>query len=189
MTETVLEWFDESARLLAASRDTLAEPLVRAAELIAASYRQGGGVMLFGNGGSACDAQHIACELVGRFEKAGRSLRAQALTCDGAILTAVSNDYDYESIFARQVEGAGRAGDVAIGLSTSGNSPNVLAGLAKARDLGLKTIAMTGSGGGACADVADVLIAVPGQRTAHVQEVHMVAYHALCKLVEDAVRS
>jgi len=187
MSERVRAIFDEARAALAAARDRLAGRIAEAAERIVAAYEAGGGVLLFGNGGSAADAQHIAAELVGRFRRERRALRAEALTANTSSLTAIANDYDYERVFARQIEAAGRAGDVAIGLSTSGNSANVVAGLERARELGLKTIALTGAGGGRCAAVADVLLDVPAADTARVQECHAVAYHALCELVEERI--
>ena len=187
MSERVGAIFDEARAALAATRDRLAGRIAEAAALIAAAYEAGGGVLLFGNGGSAADAQHIAAELVGRFRRERRALRAEALTANTSSLTAIANDYDYERVFARQIEAAGRAGDVAIGLSTSGNSANVVAGLERAGELGLKTIAFTGPGGGRCAAVADVLLDVPADETARVQECHVVAYHALCELVEERI--
>ena len=189
MTDEIRDRFDAAARTIQETGRVLAGDIARAVELIVRSYRSGGGVLLFGNGGSAADAQHVAGELVGRFLKERRALRAVALTADAAVLTSLANDYGYEVVFARQIEALGRAGDVAIGISTSGNSPNVLAGLAKARQLGLATIALTGAGGGACARFADVLLAVPETHTPRVQQAQQVIYHVLCELIErDACR-
>ncbi len=161
MTYDISQRFEDAARTIQATGEALEGEIARAAELIVQSYRSGGGVLLFGNGGSAADAQHIAGELVGRFLRERRGLRAVALSADAAVMTSLANDYGYQAVFARQVEAHGQPGDVAIGISTSGNSPNVVEGLRKARDLGLKTIALTGTGGGACAELADVLLAVP----------------------------
>ena len=187
MIEEIRRIFSDSARVTAAAGEHLAERIARAVEIVVESYRAGGGVFLFGNGGSAADAQHIAGELVGRFLKERRPLKAQALSTDTSILTAVGNDYGFEAVFARQLAANAAAGDVAIGLTTSGNSPNVVAALREARERGLKTIAFTGAGGGRCAEFADVLLDAPETLTPRVQEAHMVIYHVLCELVERAL--
>jgi D-sedoheptulose 7-phosphate isomerase len=157
----------------------------QAAKLIIEAYRNGGGVFLFGNGGSAADAQHIAGELNGRFLKERRPLKAQALVGDAATVTSIANDYGYEQIFAKQLEANATQGDIAFGLSTSGNSPNVLEAFAAAKNIGMKTIAMTGQGGGQCAELADVLIAIPSDFTPHVQEAGTLVYHCLCEQIES----
>jgi D-sedoheptulose 7-phosphate isomerase len=185
--EHILRLFDDNAAALTAARDVLPARLQQAAEMMIACYQHDGGVYLFGNGGSAADAQHIAAELVGRYQRERRALRAVALTTDASILTAVSNDYAYDRVFVRQLEALARPGDVAIGLSTSGNSPGVTAGLEYARAHDIRTIAVTGPGGGACAALADVLLPIPGDCTARVQEIGTLAYHILCELVEDAL--
>jgi D-sedoheptulose 7-phosphate isomerase len=179
--------FDESIKILAEARPSLAPKVTQAAALIVEAYRQGRGVFIFGNGGSAADAQHIAGELVGRFLKERRALKAEALSTNTSILTALGNDYGFETIFARQLEANASKGDVAIGLTTSGNSANVVAALAKARQMGLATIAFTGQGGGKCAALADVLVDAPSKETPRIQECHVVAYHVLCELVEAAL--
>jgi D-sedoheptulose 7-phosphate isomerase len=157
--------------------------VVRAAELMTAAIAAGGKVLIFGNGGSAADAQHFAAELVGRFQRDRVGLPAVALTTDGSTMTSVANDYG----FARQVEALGRSGDIAVGISTSGASPNVLAAFSAARQRGLRTIAITGRDGGALGAAADVHINVADQSTARVQEVHRTLIHALCEIVENAV--
>ncbi len=188
MTEIVRKRFCESLDTLRQSAEHVVDRLTAAAEMIVTSYGCGGGVFLFGNGGSAADAQHIAGELVGRFLKERRALKAQALSTDASILTCLGNDYSYDIVFSRQLEANGVAGDVAIGLTTSGNSPNVVKGLARAREIGMKTIAFTGCGGGECAALADVLLDVPCKcATPRIQESHVVMYHILCELVENAV--
>jgi len=187
MTDDIRKRFDESLAVLQDSRDNMAGRIAEAVDMIIDAYRSGRGVLLFGNGGSAADAQHIAGELVGRFLKERRALRAEALCTNTSILTGLGNDYSFEMIFARQVEASARPGDVAIGLSTSGNSPNVVAALAKARELGCRTIAMTGDGGGRCAEFADILLAVPSKQTPRIQESHMVIYHIICEWVEKAI--
>ena len=143
---------------------------VAAADAIVASLRQGGQVLVFGNGGSAADAQHMATELVGRF--------------DGCVLTSIANDYGYDRVFARQVEALGQPGDVALGITTSGSSANVVSALETARGLQLTTIALTGRDGGAAGRAADVHINVPSDVTPRVQEVHMTLLHVICDLVE-----
>jgi D-sedoheptulose 7-phosphate isomerase len=154
------------------------------AEALRSAFASGGKVLLFGNGGSALDAQHFAAELVGRFVRERRALAAIALTTDTSILTSVANDYSYERVFARQVEALGRAGDVAVGISTSGTSPNVLAALRAAHALGLKTVAFTGRDGGTIGAMVDFHVNVPHTVTARVQEVHRSLIHAVCELVE-----
>jgi len=187
MKETIARRFDESIAVTRQAARLVAGAVAEAAETIAGAVGAGGGVYLFGNGGSAADAQHIAGELVNRFLIERRAIRAVALTTDSSILTSVANDSDYERVFARQIEALGRPGDVAVALTTSGNSPSVLAGLAAAREIGMKTVALTGRGGGRCAELADVIIDVPSDQTPRVQETHVVIYHILCELVESAV--
>ena len=187
MIEQVRRRFSESIATTRLAEEHLAGRLVEAVKIIVDSYRGGGGVFLFGNGGSASDAQHIAGELVGRFLLDRRGLRAEALTTDTAAITAVANDFGYDQIFARQLSAKARPGDLAWGLSTSGNSPNVVAALTLAREAGVKTLAMTGRGGGACASLADVLLAVDSDHTPRIQEAHVVIYHTICELVEAAL--
>ena len=157
----------------------------RATNLLVAAFRAGHQLLVFGNGGSAADAQHLCGELVGRFLKQRRALPAIALTANQAVLTAWANDYSYAEVFSRQIEAHGNAGDVAWGISTSGNSPNVVAGLKTAHARGLKTIALTGAGGGKMAEWADVLLAVPMAETPRVQEIHLITYHCICAAVEQ----
>jgi len=144
----------------------------------------GGKILWCGNGGSASDAQHLAAEIVGRFRQNRRGLASIALTTDTSILTAVANDFGFETVFARQVEALGNAGDVLVGISTSGNSPNVVAALKQARAQGLVTVAFTGQGGGKCTPVADHLFAVESRETARIQEAHGLAGHMLCDWIE-----
>ena len=147
-------------------------------------FRRGGKLLLFGNGGSAADARHVAAELVGRFQRERAALAAIALTADTSVLSSIGNDYAFERVFARQVEALGRQGDVAFGISTSGRSPNVLAGLTTARERGLRTLALTGGDGGAIGKAADTHLNVASDSTARVQEVHRTLLHAICDLVE-----
>ena len=158
-------------------------PIVRAATAIATAIIGGGKLLAFGNGGSAADAQHFVAELVGQYEGDRRALPAITLSADTSILTAVGNDYGFDRVFARQIEALGRPGDVALGISTSGDSPNVLRGLEAARARGMVTVALTGAGG-AAAGLAEIHIAVDESRTARVQEVHITVLHILCELVE-----
>jgi D-sedoheptulose 7-phosphate isomerase len=158
-----------------------------AAALVADSLRSGGKVLLFGNGGSAADAIHLAGEFVGRFMRERRSLPAVALTANPANVTAIANDYGFERVFARQIEGLGGPDDIAIAISTSGNSPNVLAGIEAARLAGMRTVALTGAGGAALREAVDVCIAVPSGSTPRIQEAHGLVGHIICDLVEGAV--
>ncbi len=155
-----------------------------AAGRIADSLRGGGKALFFGNGGSASDAGHLAAELLGRFALERRSLAAVCLSDHTSAMTAIGNDYGYDEVFARQVAGLGRPGDVAVGLSTSGSSPNVVRGLETARDAGLVTVAFTGAGGGKVAGLVDVCVRVPTEDTPRVQELCMLLGHTLCEIVE-----
>jgi phosphoheptose isomerase len=176
--------FDEAIALHRRVRDTVQETIVEAAAAIAAALAAGGKVLVFGNGGSATDAQHFAAELVGRFERERAGLAALALTTDGAVMTSLANDYTFDRIFARQIEALGRPGDVAVGISTSGNSPNVVAAIDAAAAQRLTTIALTGRDGGAIGKAAAIHVHVADPSTARVQEVHRTVIHAICKLVE-----
>ena len=158
--------------------------IVDAAFMITSCLHSGGKLLFFGNGGSAADAQHIAAEFVGRFVAERRALPAMALTTDSSILTAVSNDYGFERIFARQIEAFGRPNDVAIGISTSGNSPNVLEGMKEAKKFHLKTVGLSGKDGGELAKLVDLAITVASKSTARIQECHIAIGHLLCELVE-----
>ncbi|MGC9454474.1 MAG: D-sedoheptulose-7-phosphate isomerase [Phycisphaerae bacterium] len=186
MKDEIRKRFEEHLSVMRLAGEHLTGPIAQAVELLTAALRNDRGVLVFGNGGSAADAQHVACELVGRFLTERKALRAMALTTDTSILTAVANDYGFERVFSRQVEAHGREGDVAIGISTSGHSPSVVLGLETARKLGLSTIAMTGTGGGKCAELADVLLDVPARLTPRVQEAHSVICHIICEFVERA---
>ena len=157
---------------------------VAATEVMVASLRSGGKILVCGNGGSASDSQHFAAELVGRFERERRALPSISLTTDTSILTAIANDYAYDRVFARQVEAIGRAGDVLLGISTSGGSRNVLEAFGAAKSGGLTTIALTGRDGGVVGAAADIHINVPSPSTARVQEVHRTLLHAMCELIE-----
>ena len=160
-----------------------APSIAAAAEAMIKSLRAGGKIMLCGNGGSAADAQHLAAELVGRYLKDRAPLAALALTVDTSALTAIANDYAFEEVFARQVTGLGRPGDLLLALSTSGESANVLAAVAAAKAKGIATIALTGAGGGRLAPLADLAIRVPAARSNAVQELHIAVGHILCGIV------
>jgi D-sedoheptulose 7-phosphate isomerase len=163
------------------------QPVVDAAAAIIDSLKRGGKVLLFGNGGSAADAQHVAAEFVGRFQLDRAAIAAIALTTDSSVLTSIGNDESYERVFARQIEALGRAGDVAFGISTSGLSPNVIQALEVAKERRLRTIGLTGRDGGHVGKVADIHVNVPAESTARVQEVHRTLLHAICDLVERSV--
>ena len=161
--------------------------LTAAADALVAAYRTGHKAIFFGNGGSAADAQHLAAEFVGRYLRQRPPLPALALTVNSSAVTAIGNDYGYDEVFARQLEALAHPGDVVVGISTSGNSPNVIRGLVQARQLGLFTIGLTGSSGGRLRELVDVLIAVPSDETPRIQECHILAGHSLCDAVEQAM--
>ncbi len=178
--------FEESARVKTETLELEAGRVVAAAELLIETFRAGGRALVFGNGGSASDAQHLASELAGRFDRERPALPALALTANTSDLTAIGNDYGFEQLFARLVQAHGRPGDVAIALSTSGRSANVNAAVAEARARGLRSIGLVGKGGGELVSLVDVAVVVPSDSTARIQECHITVVHALCELV-DAV--
>ena len=157
------------------------------AEIVVGALDRGKKLLLFGNGGSAADSQHIAAEFVSRFNLERRALPAIALTTDTSILTAVANDYAFERVFERQLEALGRCGDVALAISTSGNSANVLRAVARAHEIGMTTVGFTGQNGGALKDRVDVCFRAPSNNTARIQEVHITVAHAICGLAEQAL--
>lgn len=179
MIDTLLAQHRAAVEQLAAQQAQIEE----IARLVVASLANGGKVLLMGNGGSAADAQHIAAELVGRFQADRQAFAAVALTTDTSILTSVGNDYGFDAVFERQIEGLARAGDVVIGISTSGSSANVVRGIAAARRIGCVTVGFLGDPG-KLGRMVDVALTVPGFRTARVQEAHILAGHILCELVE-----
>lgn len=179
--------FDDHAQVLAAAKIALPSAIASAAHKVIAAYRAGRQVLLFGNGGSFSDALHIEGELTNRFCRDHEGLPAICLGAGQASLTATANDYSYQDLFARLVRAYGKQGDVAIGLTTSGNSENVLRGLEAARKLGITAIAMTGRSGGKAKAHADILINVPSDATPRIQEMHILAAHAICGMVEDAL--
>jgi D-sedoheptulose 7-phosphate isomerase len=209
MPDSFAAEISEHRAVFEATAQMLGAPFTAALDLFEAGLRRGGKLMLFGNGGSAADAQHIAAELVIRYSRNRQSIAAMALTTDSSALTACANDFGFESVFERQVSGLGRAHDVVVGLSTSGKSANVLRGLRQARSMGLNTVGLTGaagavgaasalgaaasaasrpeqgSSGGALSDHCDVLIAVPSEVTARIQEMHILIGHMWCKALEQ----
>lgn len=168
-----------------ATASMLSGPFTESLQILERCVRGGGKLLLFGNGGSAADAQHIASELIIRYKTDRSAISAIALTTDSSALTACGNDMGFEALFERQIEGLGRQGDVAVGISTSGNSANVLRGLRQARAMGLKTVGLTGGTGGQMPGLCDVLIAVASSVTARIQEMHIMIGHMLCKGLEQ----
>jgi len=181
--------FDEAVDAHRRFADERLDVTVRAADAVAQSLAAGGQLLAFGNGGSAADAQHLVAELVGRFERDRRPFAAVALTADSSVLTTIGNDYGFEQIFARQIVGLGRRGDIAFAISTSGRSPNVALALDAARAHGLITIALTGRDGGPIGANADIHLNVTESSTARTQEVHRTILHALCAIVEKRLGS
>jgi D-sedoheptulose 7-phosphate isomerase len=177
--------FAEASAVHVATAERSARAILSAAEAMRDALARGGKIVVFGNGGSAADSQHFAAELVGRFRVARQALSAIALTTDTSVITSIANDFSYEQVFVRQIQALGRAGDVAFAISTSGRSPNVVDALAEARRRQLTTIAMVGSQTEGVVAVADIVITVPAESTARVQEAHRTAMHAICELIED----
>ena len=167
--------------------ETCLPALTAAADALISAYRAGNKALFFGNGGSAADAQHLAAEFLGRYLREREPLPALALHANSSVLTAIGNDYGYDHVFARQLKALAVRGDVAVGISTSGNSVNVVEAITCARSLGLVTIALTGSSGGQLRKLVDILIAVPSEETPRIQECHILAGHALCDAVEQAL--
>jgi len=167
--------------------DQQGDKLGEAADLLVRAFQSGHRVFFFGNGGSAADAQHLAAEFVGRFQHDRPGLPALALTTDTSALTAIGNDYGYESVFARQIEALGQKEDVAVAISTSGRSPNIREGILAARNRGLTTIGLLGGDGGTAKEMVDIALVVDGRKTARVQEVHILVGHLLCEAVEAAL--
>jgi len=180
---------DEHAEVFAATREAILEPLSQLVEVCLNACRNGNKLVLFGNGGSAADAQHIATELIVRYEVDGAPITAIALTTDTSVLTAIANDYSFEDLFSRQVEGLCRAGDVAIGISTSGNSENVIRGLKMAKKVGAHAVGLVGRDGGHMKGLAEPLVIVPANDTGRIQEMHIMLGHMLCAALERELRS
>lgn len=189
-TQRIIAHFDESAELKSRAGKILAQPIAEAIELMFTALSNGNKILACGNGGSAADCQHFAAELVGRFERERLPLPVLALTTDTSIMTAVGNDYGFNDIFTKQVQAFGQAGDVLLALSTSGNSANVLAAIEAALERDMRVVALTGKGGGAIGKAltdADVHICVPHDRTARIQEVHLLTIHSLCDGIDVAL--
>jgi D-sedoheptulose 7-phosphate isomerase len=184
MKDFILQSFTESAELKTRFIQTYLDVVIIVAKEFVHTFRSGKKLLVFGNGGSAADAQHIAGELVSRFKFDRPALPALSLVTDTSIITAIGNDADYSQIFARQVEALGQEGDIALAISTSGNSLNVLRGIEIARKKKLKTVAFTGKDGGKLAPLVDYALIVPSQETPRIQEVHLTLAHVLCEIVE-----
>ncbi len=185
MKERIIRIFDEHSRLQKEFLKHNTELLAQVSETLLAAFRKGRTIYFFGNGGSAADAQHLAAEFVNRFRLDRRALPALALTVDTSVLTSIANDFGYERIFARQIEAFGRPDDVAVGLSTSGASPNVIEGVRQARRQGLVTVGFSGGDGGLLLRETDHCVVVPSKTTARVQEMHIIAGHVICDIVEQ----
>jgi D-sedoheptulose 7-phosphate isomerase len=163
---------------------TRIDQIIDISNMVIECLKKGGKVILFGNGGSASDSQHLAAELVGRYQKERQGLPAIALTTNSSVVTAIANDYGYEAVFSRQLEALGQKNDLVIGISTSGKAKNVAVGMKQAKKMGLKTIAFTGGDGGELSRLADVALVVPSLVTARIQEAHITVGHIICDLVE-----
>ena len=186
MKDRISSVIRESSRVKEAALAANLDALEKTAQAIIKAFQGRRRVFFCGNGGSAADSQHLAAEFVGRFQKERGALPALALTTDSSILTSLANDYSFDVVFARQIEALGNSGDVLVGISTSGRSPNVLKAFEKARELGMTTVAFTGNDGGLMARAADIAVIVPSKVTARVQEAHIALLHAICEVVEDA---
>ena len=190
LPQRIQQHFEESIATKRAALTVMARPIEAAARLMAASLRAGGKVMACGNGGSAADSQHFAAELINRFERERLPLAALALSTDSSTLTSIANDYTYEQVFSKQVTALGRAGDVLLAISTSGNSPNVMAAIDAAHARGVHVVALTGRGGGKIAAqlaADDLHLCVPAERTGRIQEVHLLTLHCLCDGIDTLI--
>lgn len=185
MKDTIRSMIDDSIGVKEALRKSQTERIEKAVRLIIKSLSADGKLLIFGNGGSAADSQHMAAELVGRFKKERRALGAIALSTNTSTITAIANDYGYDVVFSRQVEALGRKGDVAIGISTSGSSKNVLKAMRKARSMGLYTIGILGCDGGVIKKECDIAILAESKDTPRIQEAHSVICHIICALIEE----
>ena len=185
MQETIKAELKESLEVKNLVLKNLVSQIEKAARWMIETLKGGGKIFFFGNGGSAADAQHLAAELIGRYRKDRKSLPAIALSTDTSILTAVANDYGFETVFAKQIEGLAKSEDLAFGISTSGNSRNVIEGLEKAKEIGCKTIGLLGCDGGRIAEIVDLAIIVPSKATPRIQETHITIGHILCQLIEQ----
>ena len=187
MIEHIQRTFRDSISVKDAFVARYADQIAEVAKKLITAFKKGHKVLLFGNGGSATDASHLAGELVNRFQRDREGLPALSLTCDQSVLTSISNDYDFQEVFSRQLRALGQKGDVAIAISTSGNSPNVLRAVEAAKPLGIITVGFTGKDGGKLATMVDHAFIVPSNSTPRIQETHITLGHVLCELVEDAL--
>jgi len=185
MEDRIKKAFKESIALKEAFIKANVEKIILLVQLVLDTLKGGGKILLFGNGGSAADAQHIAAEFVNRFRRDRHPLPALALTTDTSILTSIANDYDFSLVFLKQIQALGKPGDLAWGISTSGNSPNVNLALEEAKRMGLKTVALGGGTGGKMAEIADLALVVNSKDTPRIQEVHITIGHVVCELVEE----
>ena len=188
LSERISRQFDDSVRVKLAAAAVLASPIAAAVELMVETLHAGGKIMACGNGGSAADSQHFAAELLNRFEIERPPLAAIALTTDTSTLTSIANDYRYEEVFSKQIRALGRAGDVLLAISTSGNSPNVIEAINVAHERGIHVVALTGKNGGRISTLLrhkDVHLCVPAERTARIQEVHLLTLHCLCDGIDS----
>ncbi len=179
--------FAEHQRTISLVQEQCAKDISNISDLMVAVLKHGGTIYWCGNGGSAADSQHLAAELVGRFKSDRRALRSVALSTDSSVLTCVANDYSFDAIFARQIEAVGRSGDLLVGISTSGNSKNVLHALQTAKSLGLHTVGMLGKDGGKAKSQVDHAIVIPSSTTARIQEAHILIGHCFCDLIEEGL--
>jgi len=184
MREKIKDTFLQSIQLKEQLLHNNIGEIVEITEMIIESLKKGGKILIFGNGGSAADAQHIAAELIGRFKKDRSALAAIALTTNSSIITSLANDYGYEVIFAKQIEALGKKNDVAIGISTSGKAKNVILGIKQAKKMGIRTVALSGGDGGDLVRAAELSLLVPSNVTARIQEAHITIGHAICEIVE-----
>lgn len=185
MKDAIVKAFEDSAQIKVKFAKENADRIIEVVQLIAQAFREGKKVILFGNGGSAMDASHIAAEFVNRFLMERPPLPAIALNTDAAVLTSISNDYDFTQVFSKQLAALGHEGDVVIGISTSGNSPNVIKAIETAKKNGMKTVVFTGGTGGRMANLADYTFIVPTRATPRIQEAHITLGHTICQLVDE----
>jgi D-sedoheptulose 7-phosphate isomerase len=185
MKNAIIKEFLAHQETIAKVIETMQEPLLEASKLAVETLRAGNKILLCGNGGSAADAQHIAAELTGRYKTERRGLPGIALTTDTSALTAIGNDYGYDRVFDRQVEALAQKGDLLIGISTSGNSTNVINALKVAREMGCKTLGLTGRDGGAMNELCDINLVVPSNDTPRIQEMHILFAHTICQIIDN----
>ncbi|MDP3804657.1 MAG: D-sedoheptulose 7-phosphate isomerase [Candidatus Omnitrophota bacterium] len=185
MKELIKKRIEESVKVKESLCKAEADNIEKAALVIIKSLKAGGKLLVFGNGGSAADSQHIAAELVGRFKKERKALAAIALTANTSTITAIANDYGYDVVFSRQIEALGNPGDVALGISTSGNSKNVIEAFKTAKAKGMKRVSLTGCGGGKLREECDISIIIDSKDTPRIQEAHILIGHILCELIEE----